>query len=361
MHQLDQERLGSGVYNDWNESQIIHGNNVHLDIDPNEESMNQNLKKYSETGDPQYLSRPSQQNISVVIPLEENPYSTPLVRESKRTKFEEKQFALGQLMDERFGAPPGEKSWTDLFLNHGPTILLIAIIVIANFVVMAERFFYYTLGDGKKYKDAVGYGIPIARSSAAGIKLNSAFILLTVLRNLLSYLRTTFLGEYLPFDKNITLHKWLANTIAIMATIHVCAHFVNFYTIGFVADPVVLQQIGLLKPGAVPKTPTQSVFETLPGLTGLVITAVMTLMYITAFSSVRRPMFEVFWFTHHLFIIYYVFNFFHGAAGILEAPTFWAWTIIPVVLYIIERCVRVYRGSKKNILLQVSYFYLFLK
>lgn len=307
-----------------------------------------------ENGDPQYLARPSQ---NVVIPFEENPYSSPLVRESKRTKFEEKQLALGQMMDERFGAPPGEKSWKDFFLNHGPTLLLLAIVVGTNLIVILERFFYYTLGNGKKYKDAVGYGIPIARATAAGIKLNSAYILFTVLRNLLSYLRTTFLGQYIPFDKNITLHKWLANTIAILTSIHVCAHFVNFYNIGYVADPVVLQEIGLLKPGAVPKTPTQSVFETLPGITGLVITAVMTLMYITAFSSARRPMFEVFWFTHHLFIIYYLFNFFHGAAGILEAPTFWAWTIFPVILYIVERCIRIYRGSKKNILLQVCLFF----
>lgn len=284
-----------------------------------------------------------------------NPYFTPMVRESKRTNFEKGQLKMGHLMDERFGTPPeliGSKTWTDLFVNHGSTLFILFVVVLVNVIVILERFLYYTIGDGGKYKDAIGYGIPLARASAASIKVNAGFILLTVCRNILSWLRTTIVGTYVDFDQNIRLHKWLAYAIGVMATVHVTAHFNNFYNIAYIADPLTLVQIGVLKPGAVPNTPYQALISTLPGATGMIITAVMVIMYIPAFSTARRPMFEVFWFTHHLFLIFYLVNFFHGAAGLLEVPTFWVFTIIPFLLYLVERGIRIYRGSKKNILLQ---------
>lgn len=122
-------------------------------------------------------------------------------------------------------------------------------VVLVNVIVILERFLYYTIGDGGKYKDAIGYGIPLARASAASIKVNAGFILLTVCRNILSWLRTTIVGTYVDFDQNIRLHKWLAYAIGVMATVHVTAHFNNFYNIAYIADPLTLVQIGVLKPG----------------------------------------------------------------------------------------------------------------
>jgi NADPH oxidase len=75
-------------------------------------------------------------------------------------------------------------------------------------------------------------------------------------------------------------------------------------------------------------------------------------MYTTAVESVRRPMFEGFWFTHHLFIIFYVLMCVHGLAGILEKPVFWMWVIGPLVFYIIERILRRIRGKEKTIIVQ---------
>ena len=47
----------------------------------------------------------------------------------------------------------------------------------------------------------LGWGVIVARCSAAAIKLNCAAILVLVLRNFLSYVRGTMLGTYLPIDK----------------------------------------------------------------------------------------------------------------------------------------------------------------
>jgi predicted ferric reductase len=66
----------------------------------------------------------------------------------------------------------------------------------------------------------LGEGAPFARGSAATIKLNSALMLVTMLRNFLSFIRGTFLGTYLPIDKNIVFHKWIGWTILLFTIIH---------------------------------------------------------------------------------------------------------------------------------------------
>ena len=63
-------------------------------------------------------------------------------------------------------------------------------------------------------------------------------------------------------------------------------------------------------------------------------------------------MFELFWFTHHLFIVFYVCLGVHGAAALLEKPIFWCWTVGPALFYLIERIIRIVRGSKKTLIVQ---------
>jgi len=42
----------------------------------------------------------------------------------------------------------------------------------------------------------------------------------------------------------------------------------------------------------------------------------------------------------------------HGAGAMLEFPTFWAWTCVPLLLYGIERIIRIARGKQACIVLQ---------
>ena len=49
--------------------------------------------------------------------------------------------------------------------------------------------------------------------------------------------------------------------------------------------------------------------------------------------------YEIFFGAHHWFIIFFVFLLMHG-------PVFYAWSILPLVLYIGERYLRVFRGNR---------------
>jgi len=67
---------------------------------------------------------------------------------------------------------------------------------------------------------------------------------------------------------------------------------------------------------------------------------------------VRSPMFEVFWFSHHLFVPFFLLTCIHGIQGVLEPPTFWAWILGPAFLYLVERTMRLVRGKKTTVLLK---------
>ncbi|KAF2077058.1 hypothetical protein CYY_001625 [Polysphondylium violaceum] len=232
------------------------------------------------------------------------------------------------------------------WVNDGLKLVFLILFILANCAVFLRTFFVYKY-DRPEVFVALGYGGCIARGAASVIKLDSAIILVPVLRNFLSWLRGTFVNNYIPIDKNIIFHKFVAWVIAAASFAHVMAHLNNFRLLEQ-ADEQTLKDIGRGFPGP---TIRHSAFLTLAGWTGHVVVVAMVLMYTSAIESIRRPMFEVFWYTHHLFIFYFGFLAVHGLAGLLETASFWKWTIGPCVLYIIERLIRILRSKQTTMLL----------
>ncbi len=62
----------------------------------------------------------------------------------------------------------------------------------------------------------------------------------------------------------------------------------------------------------------------------------LIIMYSTAVERIRRWYFEVFWYSHHLFIVFYAMLLAHGTAALLEQPQFWMYFIAPGTAYLIE-------------------------
>lgn len=51
----------------------------------------------------------------------------------------------------------------------------------------------------------------------------------------------------------------------------------------------------------------------LAGITGVVITLCLILIITSSTKTIRRSYFEVFWYTHHLFVIFFIGLAIHGA------------------------------------------------
>lgn len=62
----------------------------------------------------------------------------------------------------------------------------------------------------------------------------------------------------------------------------------------------------------VSQTPMKEVLVNVSGLSGLVITLVLALLVTSSTELIRRSSYEVFWFTHHFFVVFLVGLVIHG-------------------------------------------------
>merc|ERR1719245_2645374 len=67
-------------------------------------------------------------------------------------------------------------------------------------------------------------------------------------------------------------------------------------------------------------------------------------IFCTSFEIVRMNKFEFFWYTHHLFIFYFIFNLVHGKG--FRGPNFWKYFLFPGTAYTAERLLREYRSRQ---------------
>ena len=176
---------------------------------------------------------------------------------------------------------------------------------------------------------------PVAKMFGKLLDINCAFILFPVCR---SFIRSLYnmstnqstharicnaLLSFMPLDKAIQWHKLMAFLIVIGTVFHTWAHYMHYASVPYTYD---------------------TVFGPTVWISGIIIILSMQLIYCTSFMAVRHGKFEMFWYTHHLFVIFFISTLFHGAGSI--NPNFWKWFAIPGIMYIIERTLREIRSKQ---------------
>ena len=156
--------------------------------------------------------------------------------------------------------------------------------------------------------------------------------------------RRTPLNDIIPFDKNITFHKLVAWAIVFFSWVHTIAHWNNlarfaaFIELGFMGFILANLATG-------------------PGWSGYVMLFALMSIAITAAEKPRRANFERFWYTHHMFIVFFVFWSIHGAFCMIQpdfAPfcdgigVFWQYWMYGGFAYLAERIAREVRGRHKT-------------
>uniref|UniRef100_A0A8C1YCI9 Cytochrome b-245, beta polypeptide (chronic granulomatous disease) n=1 Tax=Cyprinus carpio TaxID=7962 RepID=A0A8C1YCI9_CYPCA len=224
---------------------------------------------------------------------------------------------------------------------------------------LVDRYYYTRV--------ILGHALSWARAPAACLNFNCMLILLPVCRNLLSFLRGSIQccsrTAARQLDRNLTFHKLVAYMIALHT--------------GTIRKNIHLSQ-------------TIVMFTTIAGLTGVVITLALILIITSSMEVIRRSYFEVFWFTHHLFIVFFIGLVAHGIGRIVRGqtvesiivhdpkkchskfetwgqsgtdcpkpdfagnpPMTWKWVVGPMFLYVCERLVRFYRSQQKVVITKV--------
>ncbi|XP_066276251.1 cytochrome b-245 heavy chain-like [Branchiostoma lanceolatum] len=305
----------------------------------------------------------------------------------------------------------------DWLVNEGPKWLILVLWFGINIGLFVGYFLFYHQGTQFYYlRLLLGHGLAWARAPAACLNFNCMLILLPVCRNLISYLRGSCgccrRSIRRQLDKNITFHRAVAYMICVHTAIHFGAHCYNlellvaaqtdpynlpFFFYGNGTDGLISKLTSLqdgvnstyINPIRMPNS--DAIIEglkTIAGVTGVVITLALIVMVSSSTEVIRRSYFEVFWYTHHLFIVFFIGLVLHGIGGIVRGQTnldvhnpeecfrrylewspddatckipqfqgggaqTWKWVLAPMILYVAERCIRFYRSQQKVVITKV--------
>ncbi|TPX35813.1 hypothetical protein SeMB42_g07145 [Synchytrium endobioticum] len=233
------------------------------------------------------------------------------------------------------------------YVNNGPRYFWLGAFIavqIAYFIIS-----YIQLAQASNltvFRGLLQHGLMMARAAANVLNLLAGMVMFPVCRSLISFIRqSTFLGKIVPFDENINFHIAIAVSMSFWAVVHVVAHYYNYLRVEQASNRAV--------------TADSLAFLSGPGWTGQFISVVLFLMVTSAVESVRRNGFEVFWFTHHLFILFFGGLLLHGSFCFIKAdpgsadlcrggPQFWKFFIASAVFYLAERTIREWRGRRET-------------
>lgn len=250
--------------------------------------------------------------------------------------------------------PPRELTLTEKvrrwMVNEGSRRVFVFVFAAVHAMIFAFGFANYQLKDNLTTARATfGITYPIARAAALVLHFDIALLIFPVCRTLISLLRQTPLNGIIQFDKNITFHKTVAWSLVLFTWVHTIAHWNNF------AQLSAKNNLGF-------KGFLLANFATGPGWSGYVMLFSLMAMVATSIEKPRRANFERFWYTHHLFVIFFVFWSVHGAFCMIKtdvAPfcfgtgVFWEYWMYGGFIYLAERVMREVRGRHKTIVSKV--------
>uniref|UniRef100_A0A674EPN0 NAD(P)H oxidase (H2O2-forming) n=1 Tax=Salmo trutta TaxID=8032 RepID=A0A674EPN0_SALTR len=213
--------------------------------------------------------------------------------------------------------------------------------------VALERCYFYGLqADSSGVPETSAVGIVVSRGSAAAISFLYPYMLLTVCRNLITLGRETFLNRYIPFDAAIDFHRFMAMSAILLTVTHCLGHVVNIYVFS-VSDlsilaclfPRVLANNG----SEMPMRWSWWFFQTVPGMTGILLLFIFAFMYVFASHYFRRISFQGFWLTHYLYVVIYILTVIHGSYALLQQPSFYIYLIPPALLFLLDKLISLHR------------------
>ncbi|KAF7297409.1 FAD-binding FR-type domain-containing protein [Mycena indigotica] len=243
-------------------------------------------------------------------------------------------------------------------INEGNTKLFFVAFLILHLIAAIFAVFHYSLKDNLTGARATfGPTFVIARSAALVIHIDVIYILLPVCRNFVSLLRRTPLASVIAFDENITLHKATGWSILIGSVLMLST---NLYRL-------TMADTSATTTGERVKFFVVANFIIGPLWTGWLMLLFLGIMVYYAMEKRRRIAnggFEKFWYTHHLFIPFFILWQLHGMFCMIKPDrppfcsyntigVFWRYWIVGGIIWISERVLREVRSRHVTYLSKV--------
>ncbi|XP_029442670.1 LOW QUALITY PROTEIN: dual oxidase 1-like, partial [Rhinatrema bivittatum] len=262
-----------------------------------------------------------------------------LYTEAKKEKYEKSKIYQNVQQFKRF---------IENYRRHIVCVVIFYGIAMGMFVERAYYYAYESQHTGIAQVTLIG--IIISRGTAASISFMYSYILLTMCRNLITFLRETFLNCYIPFDAAVDFHRLIANAAIILTVFHTIGHAINIYM--FSISP--LSILSCLFPNVftddgseLPQKYHWWFFKTIPGMTGILLLMVLAIMYVFATRHFRRISFRGFWLTHHFYVLMYILIILHGSCALIQEPRFYVYFLVPAVIYVSDHLISLNRKKKE--------------
>ncbi|XP_054241484.1 NADPH oxidase 4 isoform X3 [Indicator indicator] len=214
-------------------------------------------------------------------------------------------------------------SWRSWMANEGSKHLFLFFWLSLNAWLFWKTFLLYYQGRQYYYlHQMLGLGLCISRASASVLNLNCCLVLLPMCRVLLAFLRgsqkVASKKTRRLLDKSKTFHVTCGVTICIFSVLHVAAHLVNAlnFSENYNEDFQALNAANYRG-----EDPRKLLFATVPGLTGVIMVLVLFLMCTASTYAIRVSNYDIFWYTHNLFFVFYMLLMLHVSGGVLKYQT----------------------------------------
>ncbi|KAL0289789.1 UNVERIFIED_CONTAM: Respiratory burst oxidaseprotein A [Sesamum calycinum] len=218
----------------------------------------------------------------------------------------------------------------------------------------------------------MGYCLLTAKGAAETLKFNMALILLPVCRNTITWLRSSKMGYFVPFDDNINFHKTIAAAIVIGVILHAGNHLACDFP-RLINEPDSTYRLYMVDDFGNHKPDYMDLVRGIEGVTGILMVIFMIIAFTLATRWFRRSLiklpkpldrltgYNAFWYSHHLFVFVYILLIIHGVFLYLVhhwyKKTTWMYLAVPVLLYAGERTLRFFRSGFYSVrLLKVAIY-----
>lgn len=213
--------------------------------------------------------------------------------------------------------------------------------------IFVERAYYYSIErEHAGLRRIAGFGVTVTRGAASVMMWTYSCLLVTMSRNTITFLRETFFHRFIPFDAAIDFHKYIAYLALVATLTHCIGHGINLYHICTQASTdlnCVFREY--FRATDVLASFHYWAYQTITGLTGVLLTIIVIVMYVFALPYARKNLFGAFWFTHRWYILLYIFSILHGLGQLVQQPLFGYYFIGPCLLFVVDQLISLSRNK----------------
>lgn len=237
--------------------------------------------------------------------------------------------------------------------NYRLQIFWVTLYSLVTVGIFVERAYYYSVDrEHGGLRRIAGYGVTITRGAASVMMWAYSCLLVTMSRNTITFLRETFLHKFIPFDSAIAMHKFIAALALVFTVVHCVGHGINLYHITTQpSSDANCYFREYFRATDVLASFHYWAFQTITGMTGIILTLIVIVMYVFAMPFVRRNLFRAFWITHSFYILLYIFLIMHGLGRLVQNPLTHYYLLGPLVLFVLDK---LFSLSRNQILIEVK-------